>query len=414
MKTYNTSPMKKKRDNIDTSIIDFLTSATAKELMHTCADVTDPLSLRKKLSDRCSPSECVAISQQISLRKKAAERFTCANRMLFDTEGLAQATHPILADYHASLFADTDILLDICTGIGSDASAFSRTVQKQYSLDVNPIKSALAKHNITLLGTMQTTTLLVDDFATYTIPDEVTAIFADPSRRDAEKRIIIPDHYSPTVTHILQRAEKKHIAPGKCIIKLSPACDYTSLLNHGRIEVVSYAGEAKEVLFINDTTRCGERRAVLLGSRDNEISQIRYTLTNSGTTRHRITDAKSYLIEPDAAIIRAGLVAEYAEKINATFLDPHIAYLTIDTLPQDCHSPAYKIKTLLPYNIKTIRRYLSNHEITCISVKKRGINQSPEEIQKKLGIKSGSNTTYLFVYRADDKHCALIAERVTQ
>ena len=43
-----------------------------------------------------------------------------------------------------------------------------------------------------------------------------------------------------------------------------------------------------------------------------------------------------YILDPDGAVVRAGLVRQYAARLGWWRLDPHIAYLTGDRLMMRC------------------------------------------------------------------------------
>ena len=114
-------------------MIDFLSREEVQTIIRSAIS-GEALSIRKKLEKKYSSEECIVIIQQIALKKKAAKKFPRYNEMLFDSEGLEQASSYSLSQYHSMLFSQNDILLDVCTGIGGDLAAFSRHVKKIYSI----------------------------------------------------------------------------------------------------------------------------------------------------------------------------------------------------------------------------------------------------------------------------------------
>jgi len=386
--------------------IAFLSQDHIQQTLQEYATESDIIALRTILQKRFASAECIVLSQQIMLRQKATNKFPYAARMLFDSDGLAYATHAAVAAYHGQCFSSDDVVLDICTGIGSDLLEISKQVHAVHSLDANAKRIRLARYNVTSCGNPKRATFHHCRFEDFTIPKEVTAVFADPLRRNARARYIDPAEYSPAIDTIFFALEQNNIKNGKCLIKLSPACDYTTLLGLGRIEVISVDGEVKEVLFINDRESLYKRTAVLLHTK-----HAPFRIVQSTDTIKNVSKAKAYIIEPDAAIIRSGLVAEYAESIQATFLDPYIAYLTTDHIPSAPGGTAYQIHESIPYSVQKIKSYLKKHSITALAIKKRGFAETPKALQKKIGIKKGSNTFFLFIYRTHDRHQAVFAER---
>lgn len=391
-------------------MITFLSSDKAQYLLNTYKDETDPLRIRSLLKDECSQEEAIALSQQILLRQKAIAKFPHPEKMLFDKEGYEQATHACVAAYHAQLFEKDDILLDICTGIGSDVIAFSQQVQEVFTVDSDVTRGALATYNVSTLGNGERCHVIHADFKTFEIMKKVTAVFADPSRRVGGRRRVAPDDCRPTVTDILSTVDDFGLADGKCVIKLAPACDYEALLTRGRIEVISVDGAVKEVLFFRDAGRAGEVRAVVLKN-EQFLPRTIYTIENTASVPKSVSKPRTYIIEPDGAIIRAGLVHELANEIGATFLQAQTAYLTCDSYGDARGYTAYRVIDSFDFNVKKLKKYFKDNDIHALSVKKRGARETAEQLQKKIGIKKGSNTDYLFVYRVGEKYKACLCCR---
>src|SRR5690625_7079225 len=81
-----------------------------------------------------------------------------------------------------------------------------------------------------------------------------------------------------------------------------------------------------------------------------------------------IDGATGYLYEPDGAVIRAGLVTDLmiehfmvddpTDAAAARQLDEHIAYFCSDAYVETPFATGYRILEVLPYKIKTLRRYV--------------------------------------------------------
>jgi hypothetical protein len=66
----------------------------------------------------------------------------------------------------------------------------------------------------------------------------------------------------------------------------------------------------------------------------------------------------------------------------------------------------YRILEVLPYKIKTLRRYIKEHNVTRLDIKKRGVDVSPEELRRTL--MQGLNTKK----PASGEHLTLVLTRV--
>lgn len=173
---------------------------------------------------------------QWSLRHRARARFgDLARDRFWDADGLAMATHPALAAYHASLFPPGAIVADLTCGLGSDLAALAaRGPARGYERD--PARAALARLNVPAAEVIGGDGL-----------DEVDAryLFADPARRDGVRRLDDPDAWSPDPRALADRMRR---ADGGAI-KLSPGTpdEYLRGLG-GDTEFLSFGGECREAL----------------------------------------------------------------------------------------------------------------------------------------------------------------------
>jgi hypothetical protein len=390
--------------------VDFLISAKAQSLLFKYKDERDPFRIRKILSEVCSSEDSLALSQQIIFREHARRKFPEPQKMLFDREGLEQSTHAAVAAFHASLFDSSDTLLEVCSGLGADSIEFSKKVRKLYMVESDAARSAFSRFNCLNLGNHEKCVVIDSLFEDADIPDDLTSLYADPSRRISGKRIIEPDEYSPALTQITDFAKTRKIENGKCIIKLSPLCEYDALLREGRVDVISLDGEVKEVLFFLDNEKAGSVRAVVLGHNNFEPYTVIAIQREEGLSKS-IQPIGSYIAEPDNAIIRAGVVNELAHRLHASFLQSQTAYLTLETKGDENGYRAYKVIDAFDFNAKKMKEYLKSKKIEALSVKKRGLRETSEELQKKIGIKRGSNSLFLFLWRIGDTCQGALAER---
>ena len=83
-------------------------------------------------------------------------------------------------------------------------------------------------------------------------------------------------------------------------------------------------------------------------------------------------------------MIRAGLVADVAERLGGHLLDEHIAYICAPELHDTPFARAYKVLEVMPYNVKALKAWVKTHGITVLDIKKRGTSVTPEELRKQL------------------------------
>ncbi len=115
-----------------------------------------------------------------------------------------------------------------------------------------------------------------------------------------------------------------------------------------------------------------------------------------------------WLVEPDGAVIRAGLVAAVAAPYDGRLLDPEIAYVTSDAEPQTPYGRVFEVLDELPFARKRLRAALRERGFSDVVVKKRGIAVVPEELRRDLRLTGDGPTATLVLTRTTTGPLALL------
>jgi predicted RNA methylase len=381
----------------------------------------DGFTLGTRLRRSHPPGLVAAALTQARLRQRARAKFDAddAARMFFTADGLEQATRASVSAHRAARFANVSgPVADLCCGIGGDLIALARSGSaatgdnvtgdnvtravtsaadvagaRVTGVDLDPLTAAVAQANAEELGLAAT---VVEADATSVDRTPFSAVMCDPSRRNPRGRVFDPDSYRPTwsfVEELLRESACVKVAPG---------------IGHGQIptgveaEWVSERGEVKEA-------------ALWAGALANPGVRRRATLLPDGVT---VTDADApddpavappgrWLIEPDGAVIRAGLVTAVAAEAGGWLLDRQIAYVSTDTAPATRLGRAYEIVDRLPYDTKQLRAYVRDREIGTLTIKKRGVGITPEALRRNLRPRGGNQAT-LVVTRLQGRAAVLV------
>ena len=379
--------------------LDYLTSDLGAAVLGRLAGENlaeeNTLKLLTALRRETTPQQAGAALELARLRQKAVSKFgTDAAKMYFTREALEQASDPSIRRVRAESFKRYRRIIDACCSIGADALAFAQAgAAEVLGLDIDPVRVAMAQLNAAALGITNARFEVADVRAG--VP-QADLIFFDPARRDEQgKRIFDVERYEPPLSTI--RGWE-----ARCIlVKLSPGVQLAQLEPYGgRVEFISVRGDLKEaVLTVDDEKRASQHCAVLLG--DNamypKIGELGGWCHDPLLPKEApISEPRGWLVEPDPAIIRAGLVADLALELGGALLDPEIAYITTDEAQ---HSPwvrAWEIIDWMPFNVKKLRAYLREQDVGTVTVKKRGTAVTPEELIAKLKLNgSGSRTIVL-------------------
>lgn len=380
--------------------IEFLSSSAGRELLALVAqeDLAESrrLSLVMRLRKRYPAEQVAAALSMADLRMKAAEKFGDAARVMFFTqEALQQASHPLVRSYRACGLAGRDVL-DMGCGIGSDSLSFAEAGAQTRGIELDPVRVAIARYNAAQLGL---DARFVQGDVREWQPAAQDVIFFDPARRDAKgKRIHDVERYIPPLS-LVKRWRAQHI-----FVKLSPGVDREQLAAYrGGLEFISVAGDLKEAL-------------LHLGGDHNGVQATRL---HNGTRLHwqrsgalpevALAAPQGWLCEPDAALIRAGLVRDVAATVQGTMLDEQIAYFCTPTRPDSPWLRAWRILDWMPFHLKTLRQYLKQRGIGRVTVKKRGSPITPEELTRKLKLK-GTESCTLVLTRYAGQPVVLVCE----
>ncbi|MEU1270636.1 methyltransferase domain-containing protein [Streptomyces sp. NPDC005799] len=326
---------------------------------------------------------------QARLRQRAAAKFAAADagRMFFTPNGVEQSTRASVAAYRAECFRAMGVrsVADLCCGIGGDAIAFARLGIPVLAVDRDPVTAAVARANAEALGLADLIEVREAD-VTEVDTAGYDAVFVDPARRGGRGRIFDPEAYSPPLSWAVGAARK---ASRAAALKVAPGIPHEAVPEDAEAEWISDGGDVKEAVLWFGTTPGAVRATLLPGPR---------TLPGRGLPDPRVRPVGRYLYEPDGAVIRAHLVAEVAEGLDAGLIDPTIAYVTSDALLPTPFATAYEITDQLPFNVKKLKALLREREVGTLTVKKRGSAVEPEELRKKVK-SAGPNSATVFLTR---------------
>lgn len=417
-----------------------LTPAGRDLLDHaTCGDIpSDPLqaatALRRTALARLCPAEreaggvrlpggeVVAVAElagaaltQARLRRRAEEKFgPDARHMYFTPDGLEQATRTVVAEYRAARFAEAVSaaperpVADLCCGIGGDLLALARRGLDVEGVDADPLAVEVAAANAAAFGLADRVAVRRAEVG----PDMLSAagtgyaaVFCDPARRGERGRVFDPDAYSPSWDTAVALARS---ASAACV-KTAPGIAHELLPEDAGAEWISCGGEVKEAALWFGALRGARRQATLLPARPESGATAATLAAEPGLGAPPVAPVGRYLYEPDGAVIRAGLVAEAAARVDGALVDPRIAYITADRPVSTPFCRGYAVKEVLPFSVKRLRALVRQRRIGTITIKKRGSAVDVAKLHRDLK-PSGPGSAVLVLTRIGSRPVCLICE----
>ncbi len=378
------------------SQLQLLASPIGRELLDRLArlEVTSETELRVgDVLRRDYPADLVtAALGQHELRRRAEGRFTRAQRMYFTRAGLEQATAEVIAAHRATRFAGALRVADLCCGIGGDLICLAAG-REVVAVDRDPLHLRMAALNAEAYGVGNAVTAVHADVRDVDL-SSVDAVFVDPARRARGHRMRTGASEPPLSwsTSLVDRVE----AVG---IKAAPGIPRDAVPAGWEVEFIADRRDLKEAALWSPALATGTSRATIL-------PQGHVLLPLPGdNVEHR--DPGAFLLDPNPAVTRAGLVEDLARSLGAWKIDPQIAFLSSD---QPLHTPFARTLRVLdsgPWEQKALRARLRALDIGSVDIRRRGLAGDVDELHRQLKLR-GTRRATLVMTRVDDRPWALI------
>jgi SAM-dependent methyltransferase len=373
---------------VDAAALEFLLSADGMRLLTQASasyDGANAMAVSTVLHKEYDGGHVAAALTQVALRRKAAAKFgTDAAAMFFTPDGLEQATAGVVARRRAQRVTRQGMmrLLDLGCGIGSDLLAFARAGLVVSAVDIDPLRVDLARANLAALG-LAGEVRVGDARTVYRAGFDVA--FADPSRRTGAGRVFDPDSYGPPWTLVAELLE------GTAVVKAAPGIPHELIPAGVEAEWVSLDGQLREAALWSGGLAEAERRATVLSSTGSTAELTEDDAPDSVDT----LPVGRYVYEPDDAVVRAHLVTAVAARSEGWLLDPHLAYVSSDRRAALPFARGYEVLDVLPFKEKALRAALRARHVGAVTIKKRGVHVTPEQLRRRLALHGAEHATVI-------------------
>jgi hypothetical protein len=335
--------------------------------------VADIASARASFGERAA-----ALVQTTLLRRRAAAKFADPSGWLFTDEALQQATAEPVAAHRARRLAGADVHDATCS-IGTELAALRNSASSVVGSDIDPVRLAMARHNVADVD------LCRADALRPITRDAV--VLVDPARRSGGRRRFDPRDYTPALDGLLDAYRGREL-----VVKVAPGIDFDELSRlgfRGEIEVTSLASVREACLWSVGLAENGvTRRATMLDTGEG--------VTDADPDDCMVAPAGRWIVDPDGAVVRAGLVRHYATRHGLWQLDPDIAYLSGDRLPDNVRG--FEVLEELNYSERRLRQALSARDVGAVEILVRGVGVDPDALRARLRLR-GSQPVSVVIAR---------------
>ncbi|MUL63674.1 SAM-dependent methyltransferase [Mycobacterium sp. CBMA 234] len=333
--------------------------------------VSDIAWARSRFGDRAA-----ILVETVLLRRRAVVKLAelgAVDTWLFTDEAVQQATAGAVALHRARRLAGR-VVHDATCSVGTELAALRDSASLLIGSDLDEVRLAMAQHNVG-----DRAQLCRADALRPVTRDAVVVV--DPARRSSGRRTFDPRDYAPPLDELLQVYRDRDL-----VVKCAPGVDFGQLADLGfssEVQITSLAGSVREAcLWSPGLTESGvTRRATVL----DKSGRVAEELTDADPDDCPAAPAGRWIVDPDGAVVRAGLVRHYAARHGLWQLDPAIAYLSGDELPSGTRG--FEVIEQIAYNEKRLRQALSAHDASAVEILVRGVDVDPDALRSKLKLK---------------------------
>ncbi|WP_187262527.1 THUMP-like domain-containing protein [Pontibacter beigongshangensis] len=353
--------------------------------------------------------------QQIQARQKAATKlptWVAHPDAIFPVAlSVEQSSSETTAAFKASLI-NGHTLIDLTGGFGVDSFFFARSFEKVLHIEQQQELSEIAAHNFSLLqaDNIQAVHASAETFLS-SFGGKADVIYLDPARRGGrDERVHLLQDCEPDVLRLLPTLLEKADA---VLLKTSPMLDIGLALEQlqsvTKVWVVAVQNECKEVLYwlsaapVARPEICainllagGQEQRLVFAEEQEQAAAVTYA------------DAKAYVYEPNAAILKAGAYKYLAQQYQLAKLHPNSHLYTSDNLLPDFPGRTFRCIATGRCNKKELLQQLPGKKA---NITVRNFPETVAEIRRKTGIKEGGNTYLFFTTDMHQKPVVLYCEK---
>ncbi len=368
-----------------------------------------------KLILKGSPFPEVTIQEivgQIISKKKCQKKlptwFKTDNIYYPNKINIEQTSSEITANYKSNIIEGGSII-DLTGGFGVDCFAFAKKFNKVTHCEINTKLSEIAAHNYQQLGVKNITTVAQNGLAYLNKnKQKYDWIYADPSRRNETKgKVFLLEDCLPNIPLNIDLLFKYS---DNILLKFSPVLDITSAINELKfvkeIHVIAINNDVKELLFILQKDYQNNINIKTINYRKESFETFDSCYYQHVKSSFSIP--KTYLYEPNAAILKAGLFNEVSHQLKLNKLHVNSHLYTSNKL---IIFPGRRFKIIynIPYNKKKIKKLIPSKRA---NITIRNFPETVAQIRRKTKLKDGGDQYLFFTTDLNNKHVVLICEKV--
>jgi hypothetical protein len=354
------------------------------------------------------------ILNQIAAKQKAKTKlpswFQTPNILYPSKISLEQTSSEKTAAYKATLVSG-DSLIDLTGGFGIDDYYFAQKIKNVVHCEINSELSDIVNHNRVALNATNIKCYQGDStIALKELDQKWDWIYIDPSRRsDTKGKVFMLKDCLPNVPDLLDFYFEYS---SSLLIKTAPILDISAGLLELKfvkeIHCVAVDNEVKELLWVLEKNYNAAPEIIACNISKTNTDRFNFTLGAAFQPVYSLP--KTFLFEPNAALMKSGGFEAIATTFTLEKLHPHSHLYTADeVIPFP--GRIFQINTMIEYSKNQMKAHLE-HKTAHITT--RNFPDSVESIRKKWKIKDGGSQYCFFTTNISNEKIVLLCTKINE
>ena len=351
------------------------------------------------------------VLQQIAAKQKAETKlpswFQTPNIYYPSKVSVEQTSSEKTARYKSDLITGKS-LLDLSGGFGVDDYYFAQRFQNVTHCEIDNDLSKIVQHNFEQLGVSNIECISGNsEVILENLNTSFDWLYVDPSRRNETKgKVFMLKDCLPNVPEQLDFYFR---FSSNIMIKTAPILDITAglseLQNVKAIHIVALENEVKELLWMIEKDWSGNPKITAVNLTKDKTATFTFEWNSVAIAEY--SEPKTYLYEPNAAIMKSGGFDWISAQYKLKKLHPHSHLYTSERL-MEFPGRVFTIDQVIPYN-KTEMKLLANQKA---NITVRNFPDTVENIRKKWKINDGGNCYSFFTTDVNNHKIVLLCSKL--
>ncbi len=225
-------------------------------------------------------------------------------------------------------------------------------------------------------------------------------MFIDPARRTGRRRLRAGES-EPPLGWCIRLAERV----SQLGIKAAPGIPHAAIPEGWELEFVAVGRDLKEAVAWSPALAAAARRATVLPGG--------HMLTPGAGQPVAVRMPGEFLLDPNPAVTRAGVVQDLARMLGAWQIDRRIAFLSADTALRTPFARTLRVIDSAPWRSRELPARLRALDIGAVDIRRRGLAGDVDLLRRRLKL-AGSRRATLVMTRVADRPWGLVCVEAGQ